>query len=112
MGKKIAVFDREEQAIQALEELRNQGFARDELKVIAKDNEHSRRVESETDVHADELQDLAEARSSDRKDGILPAEPGATGSYVAAGVALNLAGTNMSSGDGHRSPEVFLRRTS
>jgi Heat induced stress protein YflT domain len=64
MSYKIAIFETQNDAIQALQALERAGFANTELTVIAKDREHSRRIESETDVHADELQDLTDTRSA------------------------------------------------
>ncbi|WP_054026643.1 general stress protein [Bacillus sp. FJAT-28004] len=58
MAKKIGVFDTEQQVITAIEQLEQAGFVQGELKVLAKDSEHSRRVEAESDVHVDELREL------------------------------------------------------
>jgi|GEM_PF-689886 len=60
MSRKIGIFNVQEQAIEAVQALESQGFGPDDLKVIAKDREHAERIESETDVHADELLDLAD----------------------------------------------------
>ncbi|GGF95627.1 general stress protein [Paenibacillus abyssi] len=62
MAKKIGIFSNEQQAISAIEVLKDIGFGPTELKVLAKDQEHSRRLEAETDVDADEVQELAETR--------------------------------------------------
>ncbi|QHW31263.1 hypothetical protein GZH47_10600 [Paenibacillus rhizovicinus] len=64
MSYKIAIFDTENDAIKAVQALEQAGFTKTEMTVIAKDREHSRRIESETNVHADELQDLADTRSA------------------------------------------------
>ena len=58
MTRKIGIFDTEQQAITAVEQLEQAGFAKSELKVLAKDSEHSRRIEAESDVHVDELREL------------------------------------------------------
>jgi hypothetical protein len=58
MAKKIGVFNTEQQAISAIEQLEQAGFVKSELKVLAKDSYHSRRVEAESDVHVDELSEL------------------------------------------------------
>ncbi|WP_053374166.1 general stress protein [Paenibacillus sp. FJAT-27812] len=58
MAKKIGVFDTEQQAITAIEQLEQAGFVKSELKVLAKDSYHSRRVEAESNVHVDELSEL------------------------------------------------------
>lgn len=60
MAKKIALFDTEQKAITAINELEKAGFTPGEMKVLAKDSEHSRRIERDTDVHADEMRELQE----------------------------------------------------
>ncbi|MBM7568248.1 general stress protein [Paenibacillus sacheonensis] len=64
MSYKIAIFDTQNDAIQAVQALESAGFTPTELKVIAKNRDESRRIESETDVHADELEDLQETRAA------------------------------------------------
>ncbi|WP_219835532.1 general stress protein [Paenibacillus sp. R14(2021)] len=64
MSCQAAIFNTQNEAIQAIEALEQAGFTRTEIKVIAKDREHSRRIETETNVHADELQDLQDTRSA------------------------------------------------
>lgn len=64
MARKIGIFDTEQQAITAIQQLEQAGFVEGELKVLAKDSEHSRRIEAESGVHADELRELTE--TSDR----------------------------------------------
>lgn len=64
MARKIGIFDTEQQAITAIQQLEQAGFVQGELKVLAKDSEHSRRIEAESDIHADEIRELAE--TSDR----------------------------------------------
>ncbi|WP_169087217.1 general stress protein [Paenibacillus sp. PL91] len=58
MARKIGIFDTEQQAITAIEQLEQAGFVKGELKVLAKDSYHSRRIEAESDVHVDELGEL------------------------------------------------------
>ncbi|CAM4347896.1 hypothetical protein FHS16_002446 [Paenibacillus endophyticus] len=58
MARKIGVFATEQQAITAINQLEHAGFTKGELKVLAKDSEHSRRIEAESDVHVDELREL------------------------------------------------------
>jgi len=58
MARKIGIFDTEQQAITAIERLEQAGFVQGELQVLAKDTEHSRRIEAESDVHVDELRQL------------------------------------------------------
>ncbi|RIX50873.1 hypothetical protein D3P08_19470 [Paenibacillus nanensis] len=60
MAKKIAFFENEQKAITAINELEKAGFTPGEMKILAKNSEHSRRIERETDVHADELKELQE----------------------------------------------------
>ncbi|MBJ6361342.1 general stress protein [Paenibacillus sp. GCM10012307] len=60
MSKKLALFENQEQAIKTIEALQKDGFATTEITVLAKNKEHSRRIESETDVHVDELIELAQ----------------------------------------------------
>jgi len=79
MSRKIAFYETEYQVIQAIQQLEQAGFVPGELQVIAKDWDHSRRLEAETDVHVDELQDIVDANAgrSSSDDGIpgLPATP-------------------------------------
>lgn len=70
MSYKIAIYDTQNEAIEAIQALEQAGFAPTELTVIAKDREHSRLIESETDVHADEMQELTEARAASDEHGI------------------------------------------
>ncbi|XEC93629.1 hypothetical protein AB6A23_20040 [Paenibacillus tarimensis] len=86
MAKKIGIFANEEQIIRAVRTLENEGFHKNELKVLAKNAEHSRRVESESDVHADELDDLAETRENREHPFFIP--------YVALGAAITGGGLN------------------
>lgn len=60
MSRAIGIFNVQEQAIEAVQSLESRGFGQEQLKVIAKDREHAARIESETDVHADELQEIAD----------------------------------------------------
>lgn len=60
MTRKIGLFETEQQVIQAIQQLEQAGFAQGELMVLAKDSEHSRRIEAESDVHVDEITELAE----------------------------------------------------
>lgn len=60
MAKKLGVFQTQEQVIQALQQLEQAGFVPGEIKVFAKDSEHSRRVEAESRVHVDEISEMRE----------------------------------------------------
>lgn len=62
MTMKIGIFETENQAVAAVEALEQEGFTKTEIKVLAKDWEHSRRIESVTNVHADEIYDLVDTR--------------------------------------------------
>ncbi|WP_165822536.1 general stress protein [Paenibacillus montanisoli] len=64
MRYKIGIFNTENEAVAAVQALEQAGFTRNELSVFAKDREHSRRIEAETDVHADEMTDLLLTRAA------------------------------------------------
>ena len=66
MAKKIGIFESQQQVIDAVTQLENAGFKPGDMKILAKDSEHSRRIEAETDVHADEMRDLEETRNDVR----------------------------------------------
>ncbi|GGD94574.1 general stress protein [Paenibacillus nasutitermitis] len=93
MAIKIGIFKTQKQALDAIEALQQEGFTENQLKVIAKDREHSRLLESETNVHTDEIQDIAETRDH-MEDGIgIPAIGLAgTGVGTAGGVGVNSGG--------------------
>ncbi len=59
--KKIGVFQTEQQVIDTIEQLEQSGFVQGEVKILAKDKEHSRRIEAESNMHVDELRELHEA---------------------------------------------------
>lgn len=61
MAKKIAFFTHEQAVIDAIQKLEQAGFVAGELKVLAKDGEHTRRVEAESDLHVDEMNALINA---------------------------------------------------
>jgi len=65
MSRKIGIFNRQEQAIEAVQALESQGFGPEDLKVIAKDREHSERIEAETDAHADDMLEIADNNEGD-----------------------------------------------
>ncbi|MGG4034340.1 general stress protein [Paenibacillus cisolokensis] len=84
MKRTIGIFGKAQSAIDAVEALQAEGFDKKEIKVLVKDAERSRRIESETDIDADELEELA-AEGPERAwpygDGIgIWAVPGAVGS--------------------------------
>ncbi|WP_164545490.1 general stress protein [Paenibacillus albus] len=64
MTYRVGIFNTENEAIEAVNALERAGFTRQELRVITKDRDHSRRIESETDVHADEMTDLMLTRAA------------------------------------------------
>lgn len=78
MGKKLGVFKLEQQAIEAVEMLEREGFASSELQVLARDSEHTHRIEAETNVPTDEVQEIAEDRGDGRVIGV-PLAAGAMG---------------------------------
>ncbi|NBD23948.1 general stress protein [Paenibacillus glycinis] len=90
MGYKIGIFESQNEAIQAIQALEHAGFTNKELTVIARDREHSRRIESETNVHADELQDLADTRSATDQHGL--GDPRVV-APIAASPGMPMAGT-------------------
>lgn len=59
MAKLIGAFASQQQVIDTINALEQAGFVQGEMKIIAKDGEHSRRIESESDIHVDELTELA-----------------------------------------------------
>jgi hypothetical protein len=93
MPRVIGVFDTQEQAIEAVQGLEKAGFRRERLHVLAKDYESSRRVENETDVHVDEINDLVDTRE-DSGEGPLNTF---AGSYIGgAGVSPVVAAAGLS----------------
>ncbi|REE66979.1 heat induced stress protein YflT [Paenibacillus taihuensis] len=64
MTYRIGIFNTENEAIEAVQALENAGFTQHELKIITKDRDHSRRIERETNVHADEMTDLMLTRAA------------------------------------------------
>ncbi|KQO09544.1 general stress protein [Paenibacillus sp. Leaf72] len=64
MAKKLGIFKTEQEVIDTVAALEQAGFVPGELQIIAKDSEHSRRIEAETDIHADEVMELARTNGS------------------------------------------------
>ncbi|MFC4100833.1 general stress protein [Paenibacillus xanthanilyticus] len=62
MAYKLGIFNTQQQVIEAIQALEAEGIASSAVRVIAKDHEHTNRVESETNVHADEVNDVTETR--------------------------------------------------
>ncbi|MUT68448.1 general stress protein [Paenibacillus sp. NEAU-GSW1] len=62
MAKEFASFQSEQQVIDTVAALLNAGFEKGDLKVLSKDASHSRRIEMESDMHVDEIMELAETR--------------------------------------------------
>ncbi|EXX85158.1 hypothetical protein BG53_05255 [Paenibacillus darwinianus] len=90
MSMAIGIFSNQAAAIEAVQLLEGAGFRPDEMKVVAKDRESSGRIESETDVHVDELNDLTDARA-DRSGGDIPLDSPAAAGWAAgfpAGLGL------------------------
>ncbi|MFC5649356.1 general stress protein [Paenibacillus solisilvae] len=101
MAMKIGIFQSEGQAIEAVQALEQEGFTKTEIKVLAKDREHSRRVEEETNVHAEEVNELVDAREAAGDEsalglGIVPPAGLAGGIY--AGGMMNNYGTPYGNG--------------
>ncbi|WP_168119742.1 general stress protein [Paenibacillus sp. HB172176] len=61
MARKLGVFDSQQHVIDAIEKLEKAGIKQGDIQVLAKDFEHSRRIESESDVHVDEVREVEEA---------------------------------------------------
>lgn len=103
MTRKIGVFDTQQQAIEAIQQLEQAGFVKGELKVLAKDSEHSRRIEAESDVHVDELHELEDASDHGRGLGALgiAAAAGSGGTGIAGAYALAGYGTAPYIGSGY-----------
>ncbi|MFC4810613.1 general stress protein [Paenibacillus sp. GCM10023250] len=70
MSYKIAIYDTPNDAILAIQALEQAGFVKTDLTVIAKNRENTRRIENETDVDADELQDLTDTRQAADQHGL------------------------------------------
>ncbi|GGG82490.1 general stress protein [Paenibacillus radicis (ex Gao et al. 2016)] len=64
MAKKIAAFETQRQVIDTIAAMQQAGFETGELKIYAKDATHSRRIEAESDMHVDEIRELAETREN------------------------------------------------
>ena len=95
MAMKIGIFESESQAIEAVQALEQEGFTNTEIKVLSKNREHSSRIESETNVHAEEIDELVDTREYSSESsalglGIIP-PAGLTGGMYAAGM-LNGSG--------------------
>lgn len=63
MAKKIGIFESQQQVIGAITQLEDAGFKPGDIKILAKDSEHSRRIEAESDVHVDEMRELEETQN-------------------------------------------------
>lgn len=83
MAKKLGIFKSEQEVIDTITALEQAGFVPGELQIIAKDGEHSRRIEAETDVHADEVMELARTKGS---------HAGSEGTAIAAAAAIPTTG--------------------
>lgn len=110
MALKLGFFKTEQEVINTIETLERDGFTKNEIMVMVNDGEHSRRIESETDVHTDELRELVETRErvdvNDESNGILLAgsmtqSPGGVYAGGAAGMmgsGAPYAGMNLLAG--------------
>lgn len=63
MARKFGFFQNEQQVIETIQQLTQEGFVQGDMKILAKDSEHSRRIEAESDIHVDELRELNQADS-------------------------------------------------
>lgn len=66
MAKKIGIFETQQQVIGAITQLEDAGFKPGDMKILAKDSEHSRRIEAESDIHVDEMRELEETQDNAR----------------------------------------------
>lgn len=65
MAKKIGLFEKQQDVIKTIEELEQAGFTPGEMLILTKDREHSRRIETETDTHVEEMRELEETGARD-----------------------------------------------
>ncbi|MFB9327516.1 hypothetical protein ACFFSY_16420 [Paenibacillus aurantiacus] len=72
MAYKLGIFSTQQQVIEVIQALESEGIASSAVRVIAKDHEHTNRIESETSVHADEVNDLTETRHQVRDNDDVP----------------------------------------
>lgn len=79
MTMAIGIYENQAAAIEAVQQLEGAGFRAEDLKVMAKDHESSGRIESETDVHVDELNDLTDTRADRSGGDVLLDSPAAAG---------------------------------
>ncbi|REK71452.1 general stress protein [Paenibacillus paeoniae] len=91
MAKKIALFEKQQDVITAIEELEGAGFTPGEMLILTKDWEHSRRIESETDTHVEEMRELEEtgARGGELDDFGLAIVPSYGYPVIAGGYGLS-----------------------
>ncbi|HUC92800.1 MAG TPA: hypothetical protein VMS09_12370 [Paenibacillus sp.] len=108
MTMAIGIYENQAAAIEAVQQLEGEGFRAENLKVMAKNHESSGRIESETDVHVDELNDLTETRADRNGGDILPDSPAAAG--WAAGYPL-AAGIGFGTYNGTGYPAGILALT-
>lgn len=66
MSQLIAIFERQGQAVEAIEALRQAGFGAEQVRVVAKNEDMAWRIDNETDIPVDRLEDEARERYSER----------------------------------------------
>lgn len=94
MAYTLGIFSTQQQVIEAIQALEAEGIASSAVRVIAKDHEHANRIESETNVHADEVNDVTETRHQvGNDDGLTNA-----GVIGFAGLAAGSVGTGYNMG--------------
>lgn len=99
MARKIGIFDTEQQAVTAIQQLEQAGFVKGELQVLAKDTEHSRRIEAESDVHVDELRELEDRSNQQGVSRLgITAAAGFAGTGVNAGLGFGGYGSSYMAG--------------
>jgi Heat induced stress protein YflT. len=91
MARKFGMFNTQQQIVEAVQQLEQQGFTSGEMKVLAKNAEGSRRVEQETDVHVQEMREMQATIDGGRRqdDGGFLAEDGGYAAAPVAGIYSN-----------------------
>lgn len=78
MSQLFAIFERQAQAVEAIEALQQAGFGAEQVRVIAKNEDTAWKVDKETDIPVDQLEGEATqrfeeiSRSSVETDGVMP----------------------------------------
>lgn len=68
MISQVLLFQSQHEVAEALQKLEANGFAKDRLKILVKDLEHSKLLNAETSIHIDLLSEIASANSNGDSD--------------------------------------------